>query len=203
MKSNKSRTYLLPLLSELVNFEMKFDKFIINTYIHFNVEKYKNCIGILHNFSFRNPDFTAYEHKLINNELFVDIVDIDDNVLYIFKFPEEYIHEYNSFINGKYSAFGLDAKELILNYYNQLYKGNLNATAFLLKVNHVLFKDKKLKKQIEKDLGVVLDEDAELSDIPSRQDETYFIDKKYIKDINTIIHNEEDRNCLKNKNEDE
>lgn len=200
--SNKSKTYLLPLLSEIVSFEKRFYKFIVNTYIHFNDEKYKNCIGILHNFSFRNPDFTAYEHKLIKNELFVELIDIGDDVLYIFKFPEEYLHEYNSFINGHYSKFGTDAKEMILEFFNHIYKGNINATPFLLKVNQVLFKDTKLKRQLENELNVKLPDEAELSDIPSVEAETFDL-SKYTKESKILIGNEEDKKSRVNDDEDE
>jgi hypothetical protein len=175
MKSNKSQTYLLPLLSELVDLDKKYFKFIKNTYIY--IEGYENCIALLHDFSFRNPDFTAYEHKLVKNELFVDLIDIEDQVFYIFKFPEVYLHEYNCFKEGKFSAFGVDAKELILEFYNHIYKRNPNATSFLLKVNQVLFKDKKLKNQIEDELNVRLDDNAELSTLPDEDAETFDISK--------------------------
>ena len=69
MTINKSRTYLLPLLSELVAFDKKYHKFLVNSYINFDDDKYKDCIGILQNFSFKSPEFTSYEHKLIKNEL--------------------------------------------------------------------------------------------------------------------------------------
>lgn len=173
MGSNKSKTYLLPLLSEFVDLDKKFWRFIKNTYI--NIEGYENCLAILHDFSFRNPDFTAYEHKLINNELFVELIDIDDKVLYIFKFPEDYMHEYKCFKKGKFSSFGTDAKELILEYYNFVYKKNINATSFLLKLNQILFKDQKLKRQIENELNVTLSDDTELSSIPDEKEETFII----------------------------
>lgn len=175
MKCNKSKTYLLPLLSEMVDLDKKFWKFIKNTYI--NIDGYENCIALLHDFSFKNPEFTAYEHKLIKNELFVELIDIDDTVLYIFKFPEVYLHEYNCFKTGRFSAFGTDAKELILEFYNNIYKGNINATSFLLKVNQVLFRDKKLKRQIEQELNVHLEEEAELSAVPEMDEEAFDLSK--------------------------
>lgn len=178
MISNKSKTYLLPLLSEMVDLNEKYFKFIQNTYTI--IEGHENCLAVLHDFSFRNPDFTAYEHKLIKNELFVELIDIDDKVLYIFKFPEVYMHEYNCFKEGKYSQFGTDAKELVLEFYNNIYKGNINATTFLLKVNQILFKDKKLKRQIEEELNVSLSDEAELSGIAEEAQETFDI-LKYTK----------------------
>jgi len=184
IRYNKSKTYLLPLLSELVEFDRKFFDNMQNVYIADDLGKYKNCIYILHDFSFRNPEYTLYENQLTKTEYFVDLVDVDNNqVLYIFKFPEEYLHEYNKFIEGKYSHFGTDAKELILEYYTNVFQGNLNAVNFLLKLKQILFKDKKLKKQIETKLSTTLDEDAELTDLINIEEETYML-SKYEEKIN-------------------
>jgi hypothetical protein len=175
LRYNKSKTYLLPLLSELVEFDRKFFDNLRNVFIADDLDRYKNCIYILHDFSFRNPEFTKYENKLTQSEYFVDLIDIDDQVLYVFKFPEEYMHEYNKFKEGKYSHFGLDAKELILDFYTSIFQGNLNAVNFLLKLKQILFKDKKLKKQIEENLGVSLPDDAELTDLIDMETETFKI----------------------------
>ena len=106
MVNNKSRTFLLPLLSELVGFEKRFHKNIVNTYTEFSCGNYDNCIGVVQDFSFKNPDYTSYEHRFIKNSLFRELKDIEDNqVLYIFDFPEEYLHEYNCYKKGQYSKF--------------------------------------------------------------------------------------------------
>lgn len=181
--SNKSKTYLLPLLSELVEFDKKYHDNLINTYIYDDLGKYKNCIFIYHKFSFRNPEYTSYEHKLVNNELFIDLIDIGDNVLYIFKYPEEYLFEYQKFKEGKYSLFGTDAKELILSFFSNIYKSNINAVNFLLKMKQILFKDDKLKRKIEKELGISLPDGAELSSIMNKDDETFNL-SKYVEQEN-------------------
>lgn len=170
---NKSKTYLLPLLSEFVDFDKKFFDNLINTYVFENSYKYKDCIMILHDFSFRNPEYTRYEHQLTNNELFVDLIDVGNKVLYIFKFPEIYMHEYNKFIQGKYSEFGSDAKELILEFYTDIYKHNVNAVPFLVKVKQILFKDDKLRRKMERDLKVILPPEAELGQAFDEVSETF------------------------------
>lgn len=194
IRYNKSKTYLLPLLSELVNFDIKFFDNLENVYIFDDTGEYKDCIFILHDFSFKNPEFTSYEHKFINNELFIDLIDINDKVLYIFKFPEEYMHEYNMFKEGKYSKFKKDAKELILKFFTKIYFGNINAVTFLLKVKQILFKDNKLKREIEDSLKVELDDEAELTDKIIVENETFKL-SKYIKNENkdkTITPSSED-----------
>lgn len=175
--SNKSKTYLLPLLSELVDFDKKYYDNLINTYIYDDLDKYENCIFILHKFSFKNPEYTQYEHRLVNNDLFIDLIDIDDSVLYIFKFPEEYLEEYNNFKVGRYSKYETDAKELILNFFGNIYKSNPNAVSFLLKIKQILFKDSKLKRKIEKELNAELPSNAELSSIMNKSKETFSLSK--------------------------
>lgn len=172
IRYNKSKTYLLPLISELINLEPKFFDYLINTYIFDSENKYTNCIFIEHKFNFKNPEFTAYEHRMIDNQYFIDLIDIDDRVVYIFKFPEEYMLEYNHFINGNYSKFQDDAKDLILEFYGKMYENNLNALPFLIKVKQILFKDEKLRKKLEEELKVEISKDAELSDIALKSDET-------------------------------
>ena len=181
-RPNKSKTYLLPLISELIDFDLKFFKYLKNTYIYDSNNEYENCIFIEHEFNFKNPEFTAYEHKFIKNEYFVDLIDADKNVIYVFKFPEEYMYEYNNYINGKYSEFGADAKELILAFWTRVYENNPNAIPFLIKVKQILFKDKQLREKIEKDLKVKLPSNAELSDIVAKSDETINL-KKVKKEI--------------------
>jgi hypothetical protein len=183
---NKSKTYLLPLLSEFIPLKIDYVKFLENTYLFDDKGKYKDCIFVLHDFSFRNPEFTQYEHGLTSSEFFVDLVDIDNQVLYIFKFPDVYLDEYNHFINGKYSKFGEDAKELVLSFWGEVYTEKVSAVAFLLKLKQVLFKDKLLKQQLERELStrtspVVLDDEAELASIIDESDETFEL-SKYITD---------------------
>jgi len=171
IRYNKSKTYLLPLLAEVV--EIKFFSSLVDTYIMDPNEKYENCMFLLYNFSFKNPEFTAYEHKLVENPYFIDSVDIDNQVLYIFEFPEEYIREYNLFKQGKYSKYGKDAKDTIINFFGNIYAGNLNAVKFLMTLKQVLYQDNKLKQELEKKLNVTLPEGAELSDITCLVRETF------------------------------
>lgn len=187
IKSNISKTYLLPLLSELVDFDKKYHDNIVNTYITDDLGKYKDCLFILHKFSFKNPEYTRYENQLIKNECFVDLIDVGNDVLYIFKFPEEYMFEYNKFIAGKYSEYKNDAKELILNFFGEIYKGNINAVNFLIKVKQILFKDKKLKNKLELELGVKIPDNAELRSIINLDEETFNLSQYIQQDKQEII----------------
>lgn len=189
VKLNKSKTYLLPLLSEFININTKFISYLENTYLEDNENKYKDCIYILHDFNFKDKDFTAYEHELINNELYVDSYDIGSKVLYIFKFPEDYLPEYEFFKESKYSKFGEDAKILILEFWQQVYKNNPNAVIFLTKVKNILFKENKLKRELEEQLNIKINDDAELGEFIDINNETFNFD--IINDITNENRNTE------------
>ncbi len=178
VKFNKSKTYLLPLLSELVNIDKQYLPYLNNTFMMDCNGKYNNCFYILHDFDLSNPKFTKYEHNLINNELFMDMYDIGNQVLYVFKFPEEYLHEYNCLLNGKYSEFKTDAKELILEFWTTMYGENPNAILFLTKIKDILFKTEKYRRKLEQSLStranpIIINKDAELGDIINMDSETF------------------------------
>lgn len=180
---NKSKTYLLPLLSELVHLDLRYFYYLENTYIFDDINKYKNCIYLLHKIKTYDKKFTNYEYKLLDNPYFIDLIDISGTYsLYVFNFPSEYMHEYNMYKQGKYSQFGEDAKKLILNFWGEVYQNNANAVTFLMKVKQILFRDKKLKRQLEKDLGVEISDTAELGSSIETENETFEL-SKYTKSL--------------------
>lgn len=190
VKFNKSKTYLLPLISEIVNIDKQYLPYLNNTFMLDSENKYENCLYILHDFDLSNPKFTTYEHHLINNELFMDMYDIGNQVLYVFKFPEEYLHEYNCLKNSKYSEFKDDAKELILEFWTIMYGNTPNAIAFLTKVKDILFKTTKYRQKLEQSLSsrtqkVIISSEAELGDIIDITNETF--DFKVLENINTKL----------------
>lgn len=191
IRYNKSKTYLLPLISEFVNIKKEYFYNLENTYISDDKSIYKDCIYLLHNFSFKNPKLTLYEHMLTDNQFFVDLIDDPKNnkVIYVFKFPEEYMFEYNKFKEGKYSEFNKDAKEIILNFYGHIYSNNERAVSFLLKTKQILFKNKILKEKYERELNVVIDSNAELSDPINEEDETIKLSEL----IDSQVMNNEER----------
>ena len=190
VKFNKSKTYLLPLISEIVNIDKQYLPYLNNTFMVDSENKYENCLYILHDFDLSNPKFTTYEHHLINNELFMDMYDIGNQVLYVFKFPEEYLHEYNCLKNSKYSEFKDDAKELVLEFWTVMYGNTPNAIAFLTKVKDILFKTTKYRQKLEQSLSsktqkIIISSEAELGDIIDITNETF--DFKVLENINTKL----------------
>lgn len=183
MKYNKSKTYLLPLIAPLIGIEEKYFNYLENTFMFDKDNEFNNCFYLYHDFSFKNPEFTKYEHKLTESYLFKKLIDIDnDKVLYIFNFPEEYLHEYYCLKNSKYSEFGEDAKKQILSFWTKLYGKTTTGVNFILSVKKILYKDLKLKQQIEENLSskthkVILNNDAELGEKVEIDNETFFYNK--------------------------
>jgi len=180
-KFNMSKNYLLPLIAEVIGVEYGFIDYLENTYLFDDKGEFEHCIFIRHEFSFKNPEFTAYEHRLTDNQYFIKCIDIGDEVVYVFKFPEEYLPEYEHFLRGEYSKFGEDAKRVILHFWTQMYGKTASGINAILKMKQILYKDKKLKQQLEERLSseqcrIVLDDDAELGDLVLIEDETFKMD---------------------------
>ena len=162
IKSNKSRTYLLPLIAPLIGIEERFYNLIENTYMFDSNKEFNMCFFIVQDFSFKNPEFTAYEHRMTNNDLFVKNIDVGEKVIYIYKFPKEYHHEYHEFTNSKYSTFLEDAKKQIIKYWTILKGKSSSGASFVLKIKQILYKEKNLKIELEKLLHENLSDEAEL-----------------------------------------
>lgn len=176
IKSNKSRTYLLPLIAPVIGIEKKFYHLIENTYMFDSNKEYENCFFIVQDFSFKNPEFTAYEHRMTDNVYFIKNIDIKDKVIYIYKFPEEYLHEYEEFSKSKYSTFFSDAKKQILKFWTIMKGETTSGASFVLRVKQILYKEKSLKNELEKQLHVSLSNEAELGSYVDLDSETINLD---------------------------
>lgn len=172
-KFNKSKTYLLPLISDYIGINSKYLPYLKNTYLNCDKAKYKNCFFILHDFNFKDKDFTAYEHELMNNELFIEAHDINNQVLYVFKFPSEQLENYEAFMRSEYSKLTEDAKHKILGFWDKYYENNPNAVKFLTKIKNILYKENKLKIELETQLHVEIKEEAELGEFIEIKHETF------------------------------
>lgn len=177
-KYNKSKTYILPLISEVINIDSRFINSLENTYLLDGNNKFENCIFLEFEPNFRDPEFTKYEHELTSNDYFIKHIDIGNKVIYIFRFPEEYLNEYDYFLRSKYSRFGEDAKALILKFWTTMYGKSTQGVNAILKIKQILYKDKKLKQQIEEclssiDSKVILSDDAELGELVLVEDEAF------------------------------
>jgi len=179
MTPNRSKTYLFPLLSEFFVFPDNIIHLLKNTYIYDEDNLHENCIYLLFKYD-KSPEFSKFEFNLTQEKNYVKHYDLNNNlILYVLKFPSEYFEEYLHFKNSKYSFYGKDAQELIIRYLKSL---RLNPQ-IIKKIDQIFKKDKTLKLQIEKQLGVTLSFDAELGEIINNENETINIIKN-IKNYN-------------------
>jgi hypothetical protein len=104
----KSSTYFLPIMDKLIKF--KFLHLLQNSYVFNSTEE--GAFGVLYKWSGKQ-DFVEWEEELMDNHLFVGHEDYDDYVLYKFKLPKNATSILSLFIQGKYSEYTQESKELV------------------------------------------------------------------------------------------
>lgn len=165
---NKSKSYLLPLLSKHIGVEFLYE--LDNTFI--NIDNLVECIGLLYT---KNVNFNIvrYFNKLRQHPLYINEKVLDKHILFIFKFPEEYLNEYKYFHLGRYSRFSDEAKKTIISFMSN----NYQYPNIVEDVVHILYKNKARKEKIEIELGIKLDDDAELTSVIDEDEETFNTEK--------------------------
>lgn len=117
-KENISTIFLLPAIQIKNSVKKEFyDNGFINTYITTNKIKYPyEVIFLLFNPSEFDYQYAGFESRLISNENYIECNDLGNNyVLYTFKIPQIFIKEYYLFLDGRYSEFSKEYKELFPN----------------------------------------------------------------------------------------
>ncbi len=123
IKKNKSRTYMLPMIDEVV--ELDFYELLLNTYLSF--EDGDEVFCILYKWD-SNKLFTKYEGRIMSANLFVGHEDYGDKVLYKFRLSKNMLVERELFINGDYKNFSKHHKYLINEFFTKKIKaGNAKA----------------------------------------------------------------------------
>lgn len=155
---NKCYSYLLPLFNEICKIDPDYYIMLDNVYTRYNDELNKFTLSYKNN---ENEGFIKYIKNLHDNELFIESFEKDELIYIVFDFPEDYLHEYNCYINGRFSKFRDSAKLIILDYILGVHK--IGSAENLRKV---LYKEKELKESLEFKLGLTISDDLELSSIP-------------------------------------
>lgn len=173
---NRSKTYLLPLINEFLDLPYHLNHLFINTYVNDLENKYEDCFFLHYRYALKDPKFTKFEYELGKRNGYITHIDLKDNeVLYIFKFPEEFMYEYQMFKTGKYSRFRHDCKSLVLKYWNSKLS---NAT--ITKLKQIFDKSDILRKEMERTLKIKLTSDDELGEMMDETKETINIAEKAI-----------------------
>lgn len=171
---NKSKIYLLPLFISTLKINKDFISEIQNTYIIHEFHLIEKCIGIAFKSSIlKNPKYIKDIQNLILDDAFIQMDQNADEMLYLFEFPEKYFQEYFKFIRGKYSQFSRRAKELILKFWTETQIIDQKSIYDLIYIKQVLFKDEKLRLQLEIDLDVKIEKGQELGSIVDLNNEKF------------------------------
>jgi len=162
-KRTKASLFVLPMLpgQRATYF---FDRNMINCFI--GTDRHENVIALLYRFS-GDVEFVRFEKTLKELDCFIESSDpTNRTVLYVFSVPEKHKHDYQMFLEGKYSKFDPDYKTRILRFHNSGKDSTLG---------HILYRTKGRKKQLERalELNFELDEKAELYSILDIKEETY------------------------------
>lgn len=175
---NKSKTYILPLLGDIV--DIQYPNLILNTYLYVEgIELEEDYIAILYKY---DPDykiindkrvgFPSYEVYLKEHPSCLNVIDVDDCVLFIFKIPNEYKDTYIKFLNGQYSKFNNTSKIKILKFIQKKFP---KEKGIYSNVRNVLMKSDQLRLELEDKLGILLEPDSELSSKIDLECETFNI----------------------------
>lgn len=170
-KVNKSKSYILPLLEGSIN--IQYTRLIINTYLYIkpDPELEYRCIHILYDKALTQQElFDDYIEEVKRCSLYVDFKEINEGYLLTFQIPEEHYKDYDYFIVGKYSKLEDSSKKKILYH---LYKHYPELNELIKKIEHILYKDEKLKKAWENKLDTTIPKGVELSSVMEPKDETY------------------------------
>lgn len=157
---NNSSIFALPLLGGSRE-TMLWNSLFVNAFI--STEEIDECIAVLYRYS-GDKLFTQFEEGLCSNPNFIKSDDVDHyHTLYIFDVPDSAKDTYNKFRQGKYSEID-DIWKLLILHYHGFYRDG--------KTGQILYKDEKLKAELESKLDFELG-DAELHSIPDMKYERF------------------------------
>jgi len=155
-KANASNIFLLPMMGG--NKKMFLHKYLVNCFV--NYQEYKNKIILVYNHTIET--FHKALQKFSN---FIKYIRLGGNYkMYIFDPPSKYLEDYNKIIEGKYSQINDTYKLKILDY---------NDLEIDSAMGNILFKSTQRKLKMERELGIELDENAELFSILDMNLETF------------------------------
>jgi len=166
---NKSYSYLIPLLNEFCRIDGDYYVMLDNVYTKHHQGESGNIIIISYWYN-NDEGFLSYIEELKANELCQDYIKGDETIAIVFKFPDCFLHEYQCYKDGKFSEFTDEAKSIILKYILDIHKYK-DAD----RVKRVLNKDEQLRQDLEYRLALKIDKDMELSSIPDKILETFYI----------------------------
>ncbi len=160
-----SSYFLLPLLGKDRNY-FSFNGYFVNAYLHKSNSKREKLkfLYLLYTFS-SSLEFAELEARLRKHPMYISCCNPDRaHLMYTFRIPGEHHSDISIFLLGSYSRLTEDAKKGIAKFHG------FNRTGTMWKI---LYKDAKLKAELEKKLEASIPDYIELFDRPSWQNEIY------------------------------
>ena len=156
-KPTKSKHFIMPILGHNRDF-WHYNTWLYNCYLGVDT----NDIVLTYRFG-RNPKYLEFEKTVRNVPGYFMTSDPDyDLVNFHFRIPDKFRKSVLYFMEGKYSLMSKELKNTIIKFHNYKEFG---------KTWQILYKDSKLREQMETDFGVPIHADLELYDIPDINEE--------------------------------
>lgn len=139
----------------------------INSYLKDAENKYHND-NVL--FVLLKADDVVAMNRFIENEketsaFFIEDYDYNEYTILVYTIREKYKEDFEKFKRGEYSKFSKEFKQS----YPRTVRGTLSSPTFQYMV---MYKDDKLRKELEGFLGVKFDDEQELWSVPNLERET-------------------------------
>lgn len=164
---NKSYSYLIPLINVYLPIDPSYFILVDQSYAMINGNTKDQLVALTYEKADNNM-FQEYLNGLKESGLTENVIESEDKITFILKIPEEFSADYNAFIEGKFSKFSTEAKNIVIDYVSAYHKPNTAK-----RVRMVLDKSKELKAFLENKLAVKLDADLDLSSIPREEEESF------------------------------
>jgi|TARA_R110000850_G_scaffold34024_1_gene92233 hypothetical protein len=166
LKNTRSKTYIIPIVSEYVTINKDL---LITSYLYdinfpdINIDKIEGLF-LLFSWS-ENSVHKLYEDTLIQSPHITKHYDVDQkHYMIYFKFPREIKQDIKYIVSGEFSKVSDESKKLILKYWQSAQNS---------KVYGILTKAKKYREKLEDELNVTISVDAELGDKLNYHEETF------------------------------
>lgn len=177
--TNRSKTYLLPLISDYIKIENKLiNNAIINTYLETDNEEFKECILIHCNYIENNEEYEEFEKSIFESDLFRTHIEQGNNVIYVVEFPKYFIREYYLYKKGLYSEFGDDCKLKIIRFWNKVLGRGYHNVPVIKKIKQILYKDPELNAKMRRELKVEISLDQELGEAYNEEREMFNLNEE-------------------------
>jgi len=166
---NKTSMFILPMLGH-DRAKFKWNSAFMNSFVEIEGDTQDSENLYLWYRYLPSVDMEIFEDFIVSLPTYVNMKDVDKHhVLYKLAISEAYLPDYRLIKEGKYSQITEITKKRILDFHSSTKERPLGK---------ILYKTEARKKELEKQLGVELDADAELHDLFYEKDETFYT--KYI-----------------------